>query len=401
MNDVAHPGHVPNELFSDVDIYDLPGAADDPQAAWKALHRDGGPGVIWTPRNGGHWIVTSGRKTLELMADIENLSARELSVPPGNSIYPLIPNQSDEPEHRHYRNIVMPFVTPHAVAALSGNVRALARSLIQALQPRGACDFMAKFARHVPMLIFLQLMELPADDREYLIERADVMTRSNDTAKRIIAQQEIMAYLQERIDRRRARPGQDMLSAIIHGKVGGRPMNHAEIMGESMDLLFGGLDTVAAMTGFIMRFLARHPTHRRQLIEARTLLPKAVEELLRRHSVATVARRVLKTIEINGVTLHAGDMVVLSTVMHAMDETLWPAPLSVDFNRPAQQIGTFGLGVHTCIGARLARSEVTIMLDEWLTHIPDFEIAAEDDGRGLSGAVNALSSLRLVWPIAN
>jgi cytochrome P450 len=178
-------------------------------------------------------------------------------------------------------------------------------------------------------------------------------------------------------------------------------MNHAEIMGESMDLLFGGLDTVAAMTGFIMRFLARHPAHRRQLVEDHTLLPKAVEELLRRHSVATVARRVLKDIEIDGVMLQAGDMVVLSTVMHAMDETLWPAPLSVDFNRPAQQIGTFGLGVHTCIGARLARSEVTIMLDEWLTHIPDFEIAAEDDGRGLSGAVNALSSLRLVWPIGN
>jgi cytochrome P450 len=110
---------------------------------------------------------------------------------------------------------------------------------------------------------------------------------------------------------------------------------------------------------------------------------------------------VLKDFEIGGVTIPGGGMVVLSTVMHAMDETIWASPLDVDFNRPPQPIGTFGLGVHTCVGAKLARSEIVIMLDEWLTHIPDFEMARDDNGRGLSGAVNALSSLKLVWPTAN
>jgi cytochrome P450 len=394
------PAHVPAELVVDADIYDLPGRERDPQLAWKALDRPGGPGLVWSTRNGGHWIATAGELILELLGDTERVSAKDLSVPPGTTIYAMIPNQSDEPEHRHYRNIILPFLRPAPVKALAPDVRALAIELIEGFRDKGCCEFMSDFARHLPMLIFLRLVDLPAEDREWLIARADIMVRCGDTDMRFQAQKEIEAYLRRWLDERRAAPGTDMLSAILQGQVGDRPMNDAEIMGESMDVMFGGLDTVASMMGFIMRFLATHPSHRRQLVENPKLIPVALEEMLRRYGIATVARRVLMDITHEGVTMHKGDMVVLPTCLHGVDERIWDHPLQVDFARPRRTHGTFGTGVHACPGAPLARSEITIAIEEWLARIPDFSVAVDDVGQGLTGSVNALSSLHLEWPVS-
>jgi len=392
------PDHVPPELVVDADIYALPGREDDPQLAWKALARP--EGLVWSTRNGGHWIATSGALIWELLGDTERLSARELTVPPGINLYPMIPNQSDEPEHRYYRKAILPFFLPRQIKALQASVRALAVELIEGFRPRGRCEFMGEFARHLPMLIFLRLVDLPADDREWLIARADLMVRSNDHEARTQAQRDVESYLGGWIDRRRARPGEDMLSAIVHAAVGDRPMTADEVMGESMDVLFGGLDTVASMLGFVMRFLARHPAQRRQLIEEPALIPIAIEEMLRRFAVASVARRVMADIAHQGITMRAGDMVVLPTCLHGIDEALWDVPLDIDFRRPRRTHATFGTGVHTCPGASLARSEIAIVLEEWLARIPDFTVAADDRGEGLTGSVNALSSLTLEWPIA-
>ena len=393
------PVHVPADLVVDVDIYDLPGRERDPQLAWKALDRPGGPGLVWSPRNGGHWIATSGELILELQGDTERVSAKDLSVPPGTTIYAMIPNQSDEPEHRHYRNIILPFLRPAPVKALAPEVRALAVKLIEGFRGSGRCEFMGEFARHLPMLIFLRLVDLPAEDREWLIAHADVMVRSGDPGKRFHAQKEIETYLRRWLDERRAAPGADMLSAILQGRVGDRPMNDAEIMGESMDVLFGGLDTVASMMGFIMRFLATHPSHRRQLTENPKLIPVALEEMLRRFGVASVARRVLIDITHQGVTMRQGDMVVLPTCLHGVDERIWDTPLEVDFARPRRTHGTFGTGVHACPGAPLARSEITIAIEEWLARIPDFSVSTDDVGEGLTGSVNALTGLQLEWVV--
>ena len=396
----AMPSHVPADLMVDVDIYALPGHAADPQLAWKALDRPGGAGLVWTPRNGGHWIATSGNLIWALLGDIERLSARDLAVPPGTALYPMIPNQSDEPEHSHYRDAITPFFRPRAVKALQGAVRALAVDLIEGFRADGQCEFMEDFARHLPMLIFLRLVDLPADDRQWLIARADVMVRSGDPDTRRTAQEEIVGYLGGWIDQRRAEPGEDLLSAIIHARVGDRPMTHEEVMGESMDVLFGGLDTVASMMGFIMRHLATHPEECRALAEDFRRIPVALEEMLRRFGVASVARRVIVDIDHGGVIVRSGDMIVLPTCLHGLDSDLWDDPQAVDFARPRRRThATFGTGIHTCPGAPLARSEITILLEEWLTRIPVFSLAEGETPVGLTGAVNALATLKLAWPV--
>jgi len=397
----AIPENVPENLLVNVDIYALPGSGQDPQLAWKALDRADGPGLIWTPHNGGHWIATKGELILECLSDGNRFSAREIAVPPGLSEIPFIPNQSDEPEHRYYRAIVMPFVRPDAVRGLAEQVRALAIELIERFQPRGQCEFVSEFSRHLPMRIFLSLVELPEDDREWLIDRAEQGVRGSTPESRQQAQSEMGGYLQTWIDKRRKNPGNDLLSAIIQGNVGERPMTAEEVMGEAMDVMFGGLDTVASMMGFIMRFLATHPDHYRILVEDPSLIPNAVEELLRRHGVANIARRALTDVEHEGVTIREGEMVVLPTCLQGLDERLWDDPVSVNFYRPPEKHGTFGKGVHTCPGAGLARSEIAIMLQEWTNRIPKFSLAPDNQPVTATGSVNGMLELKLVWPVSD
>ena len=393
------PPNVPQHLVVDVDIYNMPGSTEDPQLAWKALDRKGGPGLVWTAHNGGHWIVTAGEPILAWLNDGERFSAKEIAVPAGLSPIPMIPNQSDEPEHHYYRRIVMPFVRPDQVRKLAEKVRALAIELIDNFCARGHCEFVSEFSRHLPMRIFLSLVDLPETDREWLIERAENGVRGADIAARQKAQSEMNGYLQSWIKKRREQPGDDLLSAIVHGTVGDRPMTADEVMGEAMDVMFGGLDTVASMMGFVMHFLATHPDHYRALVEDPSRIPSAVEELLRRHGVASIARRALTDVEHAGVTIRAGDMVMLPTCLHGLDERLWDEPLSVKFDRPRQPHGTFGKGVHTCPGAPLARSEISIMLEEWIKRILEFSLAPGSHPRTASGSVNGMLELNLVWPV--
>lgn len=395
----AAPDHVPQELVVDIDIYHMPLSTEDPQMAWKSLDTPDGPGLVWTPHNGGHWIATKGALILEYLSDGDRFSAREIAVPPGLSEIPFIPNQSDEPEHRYYRAIVMPFVRPDAVRGLTDQVRTLAIELIEGFQPRGQCEFVSEFSRHLPMRIFLSLVDLPENDREWLIDRAEQGVRGSTPEARQQAQGEMGDYLQSWIDKRRENPGKDLLSAIVHGTVGDRPMTSEEVVGEAMDVMFGGLDTVASMMGFIMRFLATHPEHCRALVENTSLIPVAVEELLRRHGVANIARRALTDVEHEGITICAGEMVVLPTCLQGLDERLWDDPLSVNFDRSPEKHGTFGKGVHTCPGAGLARSEITIMLEEWTKRIPVFSLAPASQPRTATGSVNGMLELQLIWPV--
>lgn len=396
---VERPAHVPGELVVDANIYALEGGESDPQAAWKALDVAGGPGLVWTPRNGGHWIATSADAVWELFANTQQLSARNLSVPPIDSPIKFIPNESDEPEHSHYRKIVLPFVGPRQVRQLGEEVRGLAISLLEGFVGSGRCEFMSDFARHLPMRIFLSLVDLPETDRERLVEVADRGVRGKTVEERTKAHGEMMGYLQGWIDQRRERPGEDLLSKIVHGMVGDRPMTPEEIMGEAADVMFGGLDTVASMMGFLMRFLGTHPEHYKALVENPGKLPFAVEEMLRRHGVANVARRVIADISIGDVTMRTGDMVVVPSCLHGLDERSWSDPLNVDFDRPRRTHATFGNGVHTCPGAGLARSEITIMLEEWIKRIPAFSLDPAHPPVTATGSVNGVITLHLVWPV--
>ena len=125
----------------------------------------------------------------------------------------------------------------------------------------------------MPLSIFLTIVDLPIADREELYAYTKTSSRAPSQEERAAAFRQIIAYLEKWIAKRRAEPGRDLLSRIVHSEVDGRPVTETEVLGIAALLLFAGLDTVASMMAFVMRYLAMHPDHRRWMIENPARLP--------------------------------------------------------------------------------------------------------------------------------
>lgn len=390
---------MPPERVVDVNIFDLPGGGDDAHLAWKALCPQGD--LIWTPWHGGHWIATRGDLIERIYRDPEAFSNAEVGIPPKKFPMQLLPIQLDGDQHRAFRGLIMPAFHPAAVRGYAVQARTLAMELIEGFYAAGRCDFVGEFSLVMPLSIFMSIVDLPVEDRVALHELVRASSRSPTQDARTVAFQQIAGYLETWIERRRATPGDDLLSKIIHAELDGRPLSHQEVLGAAILLLFAGLDTVAAMMAFVMRHLAEHPELRAWLIANPDKISGAVEELMRRHGVANNVRTAMGDVELDGVTLRRGDYIVAPNCLHGLDERRFPHAMEVDFSRQPGQTGTFGWGPHHCAGANLARVEMRILLEEWLARIPDFEIDPDAPVLEQTGTVNGVLQLPLRWTAAS
>jgi cytochrome P450 len=199
--------------------------------------------------------------------------------------------------------------------------------------------------------------------------------------------------LQERIEE----PRDDLISKIVHAEMDGRPVTADEAYGVASLLYPAGLDTVTSALSFFMRYLARHPDDQRRLVEDGDVLPKAVEELLRRHAFVNNSRRVMKEIDFAGVHMMPGDRVIVSHVIASRDPEEYPDPDHVDFDRSMQGHFAFGAGPHRCLGSHLARLELRIALEEWHRRIPSYELSPGKPIGAHGGSVMGVYELHLQW----
>jgi cytochrome P450 len=210
---------------------------------------------------------------------------------------------------------------------------------------------------------------------------------------------QVLDYIAEKVEERRRNPGDDLISRTLAAEIDGRRLRDEEVLAMCGVVMFAGLDTVVSSLGFIMRFLAESPAHRAALRDAPQLIPNAVDEMLRRFSPTNLAREAKADMMFAGARLKAGDPILLPTCLHGLDEQCWERPLEVDFQRRPILHLAFGTGVHRCIGSLLARTELRVMLSEWLPLIPEFEISPGATVTTQSGQVNAVTSLPLSWQV--
>lgn len=389
------PDHVPPSLVVDLDFYDLVRGDEEAQLAWRRFLGHGP--LVWSPRNGGHWVATEGEDIKALYRDTAHLSGRDGSAIPLHGGPRLLPTDTDPPELEEYRRAVMPFFAPGAIDAVAPDIRRRAIEIIEAIRVRGECEFVADFAHQLPILVFLSIFGLPAEDRLTLLEMTDNFTRTADEAVKAKAMAGVFAYLEAKIAERRAQPTGDVISRLIEARFNDRPFTHEEVLYSCVTLLMAGLDTVAALLGFVAAWLAREPDQRAAIRARGKDLAAVIEELLRRFAVANLGRTVARDFALHGVTLKAGDRILLSTALHNLDENRFADPLRIDFARGRIAHLTFGSGAHACLGAYLARTEMAIFLEEWLTRIPDFEIVPGTHAAASSGGIDAIDRLSLRW----
>jgi cytochrome P450 len=394
----AVPAHVPAELVFDFDIYNPPGAEADFHLALKRLHEENYPDIFWSTANGGHWIAIRGEDIYKIFADYPHFSSHNLTVPISSAPpFPLYPIFADPPEHGLYRALLNPSFSPKAVAGLEARARTLAIKLLEEIKPRGRCDFVVDFAQHLPIEVFMSIVDVPAADRRDLLEWADGMVRPKKPEDVHTTIKKIFEYAAAKIAERRAKPGEDLISKLTRAEVKGRPLTDQEIVGMVSLVLIGGMDTVVTAMSFAALFLARSPAHRRQLVEDPALIPKAVDELLRRFPVVNQGRYIAQDLEYKGVQLKAGEMIVLPTTLHGLDERAFSNPLVVDFNRPTPIHSTFGNGPHRCPGSNLGRTEIKVFIEEWLRRIPDFYLQPGQKIAMRSGVNGTVYGLPLAW----
>ena len=391
------PSNVPPELVVDFDFFALGGKAEDIQLAWKVLHQ--GPDIVWTPHNGGHWIATRAADIDVMQRDHEHFSHRHFNLPK-NQIDPhVLPLGADPPVHTPYRRLLTPAFLPRAVKHLEGVARDTARRLVSEIAPRGECEFIEDFAKILPINVFLGMVDLPPEDRSFLLPWAEVAVRSPDIGQRMEVHLKMRDYLSGTVAKRMETPGDDLLSLVGQGEIDGRPITPDEVMAMSVLLLFGGLDTVASQLGFIAHFLARSPAHRAELVANPALHQIACEELLRRYGLPNTARVLTKDYLYNGLQFLEGDMIQLPKCLYGLDDRIIDDPVRVDFHRKPSAIrhAAFGAGPHTCPGAVLARREIMVFFDEWLSRIPHFEVDPAKPAVMASGPVNGVLELHLRW----
>jgi cytochrome P450 len=391
------PAHVGPARVVDFDFWRPGPPGSDPFLAWTtALH--GKPPIVWTARNGGHWLVTRGEDIPKILADHERFSSRRVFI--GMEGAPRsVPLEHDPPEHAPLRKLLMPAFSPRSVKHWADEAQRLAVELIEGFRSAGRCEFMREFATQLPIIVFLKIVNLPLEHRPMLLDWVSTAIRASEAEARARAREGMNAYMVDLVNRRLREPGDDILSQAINADLGnGQRMSYDMALGTARTLLGGGLDTVASTMGWIALFLAENPGHRRTLADDPRRIPRAIDEMMRRFSIANIARVVRNDMEYEGAQLKANEQVLMGTCLHGLDPSCFTDPLRVDFDRrDSHRHSTLSHGIHRCMGAPLALQEIRIFIEEWLKRIPDFEVDPEVPPVKVTGIAHALSQLGLRW----
>ncbi|MFE3060465.1 cytochrome P450 [Nocardia sp. NPDC059239] len=394
------PSHVPTDLVVDLDFYALPSSEDDPQLAWRVFSELGRGPFVYSPYHGGYWVATNAADVMQFQRDNKNFSSHSITLPEREGPR-MIPLEADPPNHGVYRRNIIPLMSAKALKELEPGIRALTVELVDGLHPQGGCDFISDFALKLPIIVFLQLMGLPIEDGERLNHYVDLFARDPDPGVKHEASVDMATYIAGWLQQRIAEPKDDGITSITRATIDGQPYTFDEMVSTGTLLALAGLDSVAMHISFIAQYLARNPGQRHYVTAHLDNLGPIVAEFARRFPIANLMRKLANDFEHSGVTMKAGDMVLISASTYNFDGDLFPNPGEIDFTRPSGKPHlTFGTGPHACPGSGLARLEVEIFLQEWLRRIPDFHIHPDVPLRMHASATNAVDQLSLQWATA-
>ncbi|MEU6669627.1 cytochrome P450 [Streptomyces sp. NPDC046727] len=286
--------------------------------------------------------------------------------------------RSDPPDHTRLRRLVSKAFTARRVAGMRPRIQEITDQLLDAVAPAGRADLVADFALPLPVTVIGELLGVPADDRHDFQRWTDDMlvrgARLPDPAVVDEAWRRMHAYVTKHLESKRARPGDDLLSALISAHDDEQRLNHDELIAMTFLLLVAGYVTTVNLIGGGIAALLAHPDQLTLLRDHPELLPDAIEEFLR-YDGPGIARFAREDVEIAGVTIPRGATVLVASAIADRDPTRFPDPDRLDITRSDNGHLAFGHGIHYCLGAPLARLEGRIAIGTVLRRLPDLALA--------------------------
>jgi cytochrome P450 len=314
----------------------------------------------------------------------------------------------DPPEHDTLRALVSRAFTPKRAAALEERIRQVCRQYLDPHVGGSGFDYVRDFATQLPSTVISMLLGVPDEDREEVRSHIDTVFHIEPGVGMIndisfSAQIWLNQYIADQLEQRRRHRSDDLFTALVEAEITGedgeaRRLTNEEAAGFGNLLVSAGTETVARLLGWAAVVLADHPDQRRELAADPTLLPAAVDELLRYEPPSPVQGRcVTRDIDLHGQTIPAGAKALLLTGSAGRDERRYPDADRFDIHRKVDSHVSFGFGIHFCLGAALARMEGRIGLQETLARFPEWEVDYDRAQRQHTSTVRGWGTLPITY----
>jgi len=375
----AGPDH---PIHPDIDLLDGPFYGNDPHELFTWMRANA---PVYFDAANGVWGITRYADLKAIAADPSTFSNAQ-GIRPDNGPLPMMIDM-DDPAHLRRRKLVNKGFTPRRVRESEDRIRLVCDSIIDAVCEQGSCDLVADIAAPLPMIMIGDALGVAPEDREDLLRWSDDMvsalsgSSSTDEAlmKAATAFNEYSDYSRRVIGDRRAAPGtEDLMGVLVDAEIDGDRLDDDELVHESLLILIGGDETTRHVISGGMHQLLLHPDQRDRLVADAALMPTAVEEMLRWVSpIRNMARVVTHDVEFRGQPMLEGQKLLLLYPSANRDEDVFEDPFRFDIARTPNDHVAFGFGTHFCLGASLARLEITVMVDRLLSRLPDLEVAGE------------------------
>jgi cytochrome P450 len=346
------------------------------------------------PKGPGYWSVVKHADVLEVSRTPEVFcSGRGTNIgdmpPPFLEFFGSMINM-DDPRHGRLRRIVSSGFTPRALQRFEDDVQRVAGEIVDAVAPKGSCDFVTEVAAELPLRIICDMMGIPESQHRFVFDRTNVIlgagdpeyTPDPDPAKIIPALlqagADLSSLLQDLARHRREKPGDDLTSALVNAEIEGERLTDAELGSFFVLLAVAGNETTRNAISHGMKALCDHPAQRaRWAADFDGVAPTAVEEIVRWATpVIHFRRTATRDTELRGQRIREGEKVVIWYCSANRDEDAFDEPFRFDVTRrPNEHVGFGGPGPHHCLGAHLARREITVMFRELFRRLPDLEIS--------------------------
>jgi len=350
---------------------------DDPYADYRRL-RDEAP--VFHNRDYDFYALSRYEDCFRAVRDMRTFTSslgsnlEEIKL----EVHTLI--NTDPPVHTRLRHIIVNLFTPDAVAPLEAAVRRMARDLLRPHMATGRIDIIRDFAARLPMAIICQMLGFPREDEDMLRGWTDA-TVHRDPDRFAVPEGGMAAigkltdYFEADIARRAGEPPRGDVVATLLAAEGDARLTHPELLGFMLILSIAGNETTTKLIGNIVYQLHRHPDQRAQLLADPALLPAAIEETMRFDGpTQMMARTTTRDVELHGTVIPAGKKVALLFTSANRDERKYADAESYDISRnPRDHLG-FGGGLHSCVGAALARLEARVAMEEVFRMMPDFAV---------------------------
>lgn len=316
----------------------------------------------------------------------------------------------DPPRHIKYRRIVRNAFTAKAVDALEPFMRETAKNIIDKVAPRGECDFVSEVAAEMPLYVICALMGMPNEDRQAFSKYVDTMLGINDPELKISEEDAMGAmiaifnYAKQLAAKHRENPQDNVIAALLDGVVEGENLTEDEFCTFFLLLIVGGIETTRTATSQGMRLLMENPDQLQKLVDDPSLIPGAIEEILRFvPSFIAMRRTAMEDIELNGKQIKQGDKVIMYYPSVNHDEAVFGEDADTFDVTRAQRMPdlrnehrTFGVGQHFCLGTHLARKEMILMFEEVITRLRKPKLA-EPYNHLISNFINGIKEMKITF----